>query len=363
MGNTINWFKELELFVLFRRPRGQTPPDPDIGSPANDNSEQTNPSTTTAERPLDTITQKCSPFYMACRNNDVRKVKKLLKTLSGDDIDRMEPVGSTALHVAAYRGHKEIVSLLLKQGANRAILNKYGCLPFDEATDPNVKEIFFRVQSSNRLVSREGFIEWERMDGRALHSAIEEREYFKFLYNSKTTAGTNGIRDMFEQIEKNYIGKSLAQVEGIDKISRFFRRASEEEDPVWIITAYTAETEFYAFLNREMAMGSKMYESERKYLMALLLHHPKLDRFSYIGVSYRTMEITDSLLQRYRGNEMLMTKTLISSSIEARIAIWFTKRTEGQSAKNESRSRFSSEGKLIQQWVCANTSSSIDVRR
>jgi len=40
--------------------------------------------------------------------------------------------GSTALHVAAFYGHKEIVELLLLNGADYNIKNNYNSLPIDE---------------------------------------------------------------------------------------------------------------------------------------------------------------------------------------------------------------------------------------
>ena len=351
MGNVRKWFTELDFFVLFRRKPKQPSSQHNTKLSTHVNSEQNNPSPTNPQQLLAMNTQNCSPFYLACRNNDVKTVEQLLGTFSADDVDRMEPNGSTSLHAASFYGHKEIVRLLLEKGANRAILNKHGLFPFDEAKDPTVREIFLRVPNSNRLVSREGHIEWERMDNRALQVAIEERYTLKQLYDKKTTVGSSSTRDMFKQIEENYIGKCLANAKGIDQISRFFRHATEEEDPIWIITAYTAETNFYEFLNRELAVGSKEYDSERKYIVILLLYHPKLEPLSYTGVSYRTMKITDSLLDKYRGNEMLMTKTLISSSVEAKIALWFSKRSQEQETEDVSSKRFSADGQLLQQWV------------
>lgn len=46
----------------------------------------------------------CSEFYMACRNNDMDKVKQLIKMMTPEDIDRIEPNGSTALHAACFHG-------------------------------------------------------------------------------------------------------------------------------------------------------------------------------------------------------------------------------------------------------------------
>ena len=89
--------------------------------------------TTTTSTDMVTPSNKCSNFYLACRTNNIEEVKKLLETITLDEIDKLEPNGSTALHTACYHGHEEIVELLLEAGADRSIHNKYHFLPFDEA--------------------------------------------------------------------------------------------------------------------------------------------------------------------------------------------------------------------------------------
>jgi ankyrin repeat protein len=54
---------------------------------------------------------KSSDFYLACRYNNIKECKKLLETMTLDEMDRIEPNGSTALHVACYNDHAEIVKL------------------------------------------------------------------------------------------------------------------------------------------------------------------------------------------------------------------------------------------------------------
>ncbi|CAF4500767.1 unnamed protein product [Rotaria socialis] len=66
-----------------------------------------------AENHTGEATSDTSPFYKACRHNDISSVKNYLQTISAEEINQIEPNGSTALHVAAYRGHEEIVELLL----------------------------------------------------------------------------------------------------------------------------------------------------------------------------------------------------------------------------------------------------------
>ncbi|CAF4228275.1 unnamed protein product, partial [Rotaria magnacalcarata] len=59
-----------------------------------------------------------SPFYDARRENNINLVEHYLKTMTVEEVDRIEQNGSTALHAAAYRGHDKIVELLLQKGAS-----------------------------------------------------------------------------------------------------------------------------------------------------------------------------------------------------------------------------------------------------
>jgi hypothetical protein len=286
---------------------------------------------------------KCSDFYLACRNNKLEEVKKLLETISQDEIDQVEPNGSTALHAASYHGHADIVKLLLERGADRAIRNKFRCLPFDEASTDEIKELFLRIPNSNRLILNTGSIEWELIDDDVLEKAMEERKIITTIYN------TIPIDKMFDKIEKNYIDKGLTTIKKIVTIKHFFEKATKEKDPKWIIKAYTAETDFYNVLNAEIACGASKYQSERRYLIALLSHHPSFDSLTFIGTSYRVMEINDDDLEKYQIDNLSMTKSFLSSSIDEKIAAWFLCRQESET-KNGGR-RHNRGGKLIKSWV------------
>ncbi|CAF1369255.1 unnamed protein product, partial [Didymodactylos carnosus] len=85
--------------------------------------------------------QEPSALYNACRNNDIEQVKTLLTNTSLEQLNRIEPNGSTALHAASFLSRGEIVKLLLEQGADRWIKNRYNMTPYEEAK-PHIKEIF-----------------------------------------------------------------------------------------------------------------------------------------------------------------------------------------------------------------------------
>jgi hypothetical protein len=292
---------------------------------------------------------KCSDFYLACRNNKIREVKRMLETISQDEKDQLEPNGSTALHAAAYHGHVDIVRLLLESGADRSVQNKFQCLPFDEASTEEVKKLFLRIPNANRLIMDTGAIEWELVSGDALENAALERNAIKNIYSN--TTGTTPIQKMFEKIQKNYIEKRLANTDKINIIKHFFEKATKEQDPIWIIKAYTAETDFYNVLNAEIATGASMYQNERKFIIALLSYHPSLDKLSYIGTSYRVMKVSDYEIQKYEINQLSMAKSFLSSSISEQVAVWYLCRQESAQENKGTKTRFNRDGKLIKSWV------------
>jgi len=305
----------------------------------NDDTEQKRQSLSTAS------STPCSNFYMACRNNNIKEVRKLLEKMTIDQIDQIEPNGSTALHAACFHGHIDIVKLLLEVGADRAIQNKFQCLPFDEAKNGQIKELFYRVPTANRFVSNTGAIEWELVDDDVLEKATEERKIIKSIYD------TTDVEKMFEKIEKNYIDKGLSNMDKIQNIRRFFQKATKEQNPLWIIKAYTAETDFYKVLNTEIACGAAKNQSERRYIIALLSHHPMLNQLSFIGPSYRVIQMIYTDIEKYKVNYSLMTKSFLSSSIDRKIAELFLCQKESGQAQNPPLVRTRVDGSIIKSWV------------
>ncbi|CAF2526078.1 unnamed protein product [Rotaria sp. Silwood2] len=135
---------------------------------------------------------------------------------------------------------------------------------------------------------------------------------------------------MIEKIEKNYINKGLTNIDGIKNIRRYFPKATEEQNTLWIIKAYTAETDFYKFLNNEIAAGASQYQNERRYIIALISHDLRLNEFTFIGTAYRVLRINNDDLKKYEVGCSLMTKLFVSSSIDRKVAeliIFMSKRS------------------------------------
>jgi hypothetical protein len=133
-------------------------------------------------------------------------------------------------------------------------------------------------------------------------------------------------------------------MEKVNPIKHFFEKATKDQDPKWIITA---ETDFYNVLNAETAGGANKYQSERRYIIALLIHHPSLDSLTFIRISYRVIRVNEHGLQKYEVNRLSMTKSFLSSSIDEKIAAWFISRYETA----QQITRLNEDGKLIKSWI------------
>lgn len=78
-------------------------------------------------------------FIKAAKKSDVEKLKSLLKN-EKDLLDVRDTDGSTALHCAAWKGHREVVIFLLKAGADINCHNNnnhWGTTPLHAAAHAN----------------------------------------------------------------------------------------------------------------------------------------------------------------------------------------------------------------------------------
>lgn len=78
-------------------------------------------------------------LYLAARNGYIDIVKYLIKI--GVDLNKTQDNGSTPLHGAAFYGNEEVVKLLIENGANPFIKNKFGNLAETEAYNDSIKQI------------------------------------------------------------------------------------------------------------------------------------------------------------------------------------------------------------------------------
>lgn len=93
-------------------------------------------------QPSKNITQ-ASDFYLACKSGDLTLVDRYLKTMTARQVNRVEESNnSTALHAASFYGHKDVVKRLLEIGASKHTRNGFGNTPEQEASTPEIKDLF-----------------------------------------------------------------------------------------------------------------------------------------------------------------------------------------------------------------------------
>jgi ankyrin repeat protein len=70
---------------------------------------------------------EASTFYFLCKDGKTDEVRQILEAEdcpSIDELNKVQPNGSTPLHAAAYYNHPEIVQLLLERDCPRTELNQ-----------------------------------------------------------------------------------------------------------------------------------------------------------------------------------------------------------------------------------------------
>jgi hypothetical protein len=186
-----------------------------------------------------------SAFYVACRNGDLNTVEELLPTLTLDEINQIEPNGSTSLHAACYYNHPQIVKLLLDAGALRTTLNSDGCTAFDEAATEQVKELFPRSFAAAQArfsteISSEQAIEWA------------SRTYGEYGWWEKEWLDNMDIDKAVDCIVNN---ERFHDISSTHFIEYFLNKARQFQDPEWLVQAYSAETGFCHAINKTLALA------------------------------------------------------------------------------------------------------------
>jgi hypothetical protein len=95
---------------------------------------------------------EASKFYFACRNGDINTVREMLPAISYDQLNQLEPNGSTPLHAATYFGHLDIVHLLIHEySCQRHLRNCQGFTAYEEAQTDEMRQLYHRPSNENRF--------------------------------------------------------------------------------------------------------------------------------------------------------------------------------------------------------------------
>jgi len=308
-----------------------------------------------------TITAVTSPLYLACQNNDLTQVELCLKKMKRKEIDcQYPPNNETALHIATRNQHKEIIRLLLFHGAQRSLRNADGQQAHELAKTKEIEDLFKRSKSSRfaflhrlyktsilssskdiydscSLFNDNTFYEWELVDRNASQKALRFRRELR----PSTSMNEKDLKQKLYSIQKGYINTRLENICTVDiaRIHDYFNRALLQQEPHYIVTAYTICQNFSELLNTDMARNvihdlkngcSKfscdcLYSTEdgTKSITNILLHHPKFRKLCFKGEVYRGIVVPKNALDHYNVGSCIITTTLLSTSKNPEVARTF----------------------------------------
>lgn len=246
------------------------------------------------------------------------ELQELLQTLSIDEMNRLESNGSTGLHVACFRGHKDIVRQLLEKGVNRSIMNKFHCLPYHEAASNEIRQLFDLIPEQQRYVANSGQVEWLLISSNVQNTSATHLEALRQLADEP-------IRSATQRIINNYIRPHFADIRNYDELLQHFNKALTEEDPKYFVTAYTAETGFYNRLNFHLAEDNDVGRVERKLYVGILIFNPYFEQYRFSGIAYRGMRLSEDELREYQVGQTVMIKSLVSASTNPNETLHFIK--------------------------------------
>ncbi len=209
-------------------------------------------------------------LYMACRNGDLDIVQQLLPTLTLDEINQIEPNGSTSLHAACYFNHPQIVKLLLDCGALRTTLNSHGCTAFDEAATDQIKELFPRPFAAGQARFSDDILLEHAIEWISIEHGPYGWWYKEFVGNKDVNKATDCI----------LMDERFHDTSSTHKIEYFLDKARKTQDPKWLVQAYSAETGFCHAINKALALGHRSWK----------LHMYK-KAFTLLSVFFSTMKL------------------------------------------------------------------------
>ncbi|CAF0858766.1 unnamed protein product [Adineta steineri] len=277
--------------------------------------------TTSNEQQIQLEITETSDFYNACAANDIPRIISHLANMSPNEINRIEPNGDTALHVACYHHNAGAVYLLLKFGALDFIKNRRGLTPFEDTTSLCIKE-------PSRSIGQAFCIDFTFSDP----PKREMKQRFDSALES--SFGILGLPFILDYLHiyyaRRYVSEALST--SMREIEQHFTNARTYESLIPLITAYTATKQFDNVVNQHcievlpgllQAYGTSgnTLATSIFYLIASFNYDPMLrPNYAYTGCVYRGLKMTLDDLQMYKKGELVVNRPFVSTSKTIRVA-------------------------------------------
>ncbi|CAF1308470.1 unnamed protein product [Adineta steineri] len=287
------------------------------------------------------VTYTAEDLYKSCKENDINKVKKYLRNINIKILNECIRNSSTALHIACYNGHNEIVQLLLKAGASRTIRNHpYDLTAYEEARTQSTKDLFRMNLDNNErdcIFSNDIYIEWMTTS----RNPHKKRNYLREKLNQLQTYSNYEIDEVYKELAEHmyaYIDTLTLSNHIKQILKQYFTQMKETCDPVYIIKVYTSTTSFHKYYNEYIAQhGIDFFDpfsvdihvdyAIMKSLMktiAIIMYDKSFSKYRYCGKTYRGMLLTEENLEKYVVHSKIMNKSFLSTSKSKEIAEAFS---------------------------------------
>ena len=297
---------------------------------------------------------EASELYWACRNGDVDSVRQIISETDYNQINCLEPNGSTALHAATYYGRVETVRILLREcGVLRHRRNRYGITAFDEAIDEDIRQLFLRPTNdrfcSNDSDQAKGLFDFESnknsndekeeeetpndiwVQGRKSEMDVQFHQWtllvMSMMFNStimralymrllrqiindpEISLNFKGCVTILEKFFDEHVPSSHSEYQ---KAHHFLKQCQSEKKVELLLKIYTLETPFY----RKLASEGMSYHL----LLPILLKLPTIKDLAFRGQSFRGLSMSKDNLRAYQWayrhkSSTLVTQTFCSTSL------------------------------------------------
>ncbi|CAF4073985.1 unnamed protein product [Rotaria sordida] len=327
---------------------------------------------------------EASQFYFACRNGDIDTVKQILPTIPYDQLNQLEPNGSTALHAATYFGHVDIVRLLLHEyGCQGNLQDRHGFTAYEKAQTDEMRQLYHRPSNENRfnddsmdikqrfeilsssinkiiIGGRDDDDDVDKPNKRYLigyetneevKNQLDNINSAKVFFQSRIGRYIMGQRmklklgkkDDYDEEEYAYVTSEKFRQESLQKtldeyvtsnhpdyqhcchlLNEYIQQGTIES----LLKLYTLETPFY----HKLLLWPSLLE------FPLLMHLSDLKQRYYQGYSYRGVQLTQHELNEYRWalknkDSVLSLLTFASTSINRNVAEQFSTKSSSSSDK------------------------------
>jgi len=327
-------------------------------------------------RSIQYIRGKASDFYFLCKEDKIDEVRQILEDETSppiEELNQLQPNGSTPLHAATFYNHKEIVKLLLEHNCPRTTLNLYGNTAYDEAKSVEMKQLFLRPNSTDRFHETNTaetlsvFLPEEDIESvnvsqivNHVHLFQTESEILEYSLNQQTTAMWLKFYDWFFHKFRRFIEREDLHVDSFDLINHpdfqeFLKQSLSDPGKYTktmesvneakrrnsiepLITLYTSENAgFYRPLNHLLTQSSSNAElSEHlcdRYVIEFHIRHQELKQRAFIGTVYRGATIPYDGLAIYqhamesKPSGVICLKAFTSTSRDIFVALKFALKT------------------------------------